>query len=176
MSVTVIANLPETGATTGVSTLYEPLGGDGMTAPLSATFIQTTVTGDASGGNAILTVNIDPRWAQILDYATLKVENLALDQSVSWQVHNGNTAQLANETQNLIAPVSAQFQAPITIWYPPLMTLVQSNPDSVPSMSAFVNNNVSDVYTCQWKLLNFDREAPHDVPSGIFAANLSPRS
>lgn len=50
----------------GDGVLYSPLGGDGRSAPLAVYDIGIQVVGDAGGGNAVVTVNFDPRYTSLV--------------------------------------------------------------------------------------------------------------
>ena len=62
MSVEEILDLPNQPSSGTVT--YEPLGGDGVVAPMAAYYVNNfAITGDASGGDASLEVNCDERFA-----------------------------------------------------------------------------------------------------------------
>ncbi len=64
---------PPAQPTTGALT-YVPLGGDGYSAPLAAYSIQNhAVTGDATGGAASLTVDMDPRFCSLVSFVSFSI-------------------------------------------------------------------------------------------------------
>ncbi len=67
MSVTETLSLPAQPSSGTVT--YEPLGGDGMIAPLAAYWIDNfIISGDASGGVAELVVECDPRYECLVGF------------------------------------------------------------------------------------------------------------
>ncbi len=71
MSVTEVVQLP--GQPTLGSSVWVPLGGDGVTAPLGYFDVDARLVGDASGGTASISIDFDPRYTNLCAWANAKV-------------------------------------------------------------------------------------------------------
>lgn len=68
MAVAVTVTLPAQ-PLAGDGVLFSPLGGDGRSSPIGVYDIGIQIVGDAGGGNAVCTVNMDPRYTSMIAYA-----------------------------------------------------------------------------------------------------------
>ncbi len=72
MAVSVAVTLP--GQPVVGASSYTPLGGDGLRAPFAAQNLNNfQATGDASGGGALLTVNLDPRFVSLVAFVPIQI-------------------------------------------------------------------------------------------------------
>ncbi len=115
-SVTLPAN-PTAG-----ETLYIPLGGDGRSAPLGCYFCRVDLAGDASGGGALITINFDQRYTNLVAYANLRIQADAAAGDFSMQVVATSAAATADRVQ--IVGTIPQVATAVTgdnggfLWYP----------------------------------------------------------
>lgn len=116
MSVAATVTLPAQHS--AGSTLYVPLGGNGMSSPHAMYVVKgLNVTGDASGGQASMTIIFDDRFCSMVGYASVVSSNTAVDPAaVRWVLTGSQTAQAfraALIAENAVAgPIS-------DTWLPP---------------------------------------------------------
>ena len=81
MSISLEYSLP-TEFSAGTIT-FDPLGGDGIVAPSAAYYLNgVALTGDASGGTATLTINLDRRYECVVGNLTSKASGTGISGSV----------------------------------------------------------------------------------------------
>ena len=72
MAVAIVVTLPSQPSDGSVT--FVPLGGDGFSAPTSAYALQNLkVTGDATGGAASLTANLDNRFCSLVSFVSFRI-------------------------------------------------------------------------------------------------------
>lgn len=165
MSVSVTVALPTQPA--AGSSVYQPLGGNGYTAPNSYYSVLTQLAGDASGGTNTITVTLDPRFECIV--------------SLVQSFQTGGAAAVEHETQLLqqlptAAPHRArasgtgQFEGALSdtsvfSWSPPLII----DPLSV---IARTENVDGDTHNALIWIYNFNKRASEVTPLNILLAAL----
>ncbi len=82
MAITQTVVLPAQPAAGDV--VYVPLGGDGLTSPQSMYEFSIDQTGDASGGNATIEIDRDPRFEQLIDFLNVQA---VVTTAVLWQIN-----------------------------------------------------------------------------------------
>lgn len=70
MSVSSVTTLPGQ-PPDGDGVVFSPLGGDGRSAPLGQYELGIELDGDASGGNATIQLNMDPRYTSLISYISI---------------------------------------------------------------------------------------------------------
>lgn len=98
-----------------------PLGGAGLTAPHGCYVVRNSVVGDASGGNATLTILFDPRYTNLLAWVNIRVsvDAGAGDFAIFYQPSAAEEGVVVVGTIpqiGLITTVNSAF-----LWYPPPM-------------------------------------------------------
>ena len=138
MSVSALMTLPDQ-PTTGRSVL-SPLGGNGYSAPHSCYLVQSSVAGDASAGTVLLSIQMDPRYTNLIAWINPLTSSAAA--AGEFQI-----AMLENATSTVpgVTIVGTYPQVTSTfggnqsfLWYPPpiyhkgqgLIQLVQINVDA----------------------------------------------
>lgn len=121
MSVSATLQLP--GQPAKGSSRFTPLGGDGTRAPLGCYLVDLQIDGDASSGEATLTINLDRRYTNLIALmnpsATSTSAGPEFHLSMAQQTGSdivvlGTMPQIALET------INAAF-----LWYPPPIYYVQ---------------------------------------------------
>ncbi len=163
MAVTSIVALPAQPAA-GSSRLV-PLNGNGFTSPKSLYEVQVTLTGDATGNQNTITINLDPRYVSLI--ARMEMVNLGASAQVEYQltqrlVGSGITSSqvgltVVNTTSNL-SPCSAYWDPPGLLPIDQLTCLV-ANVDTIV--------NVLSVW-----IYNYDINALNTVPIHILLRSL----
>ncbi len=178
MAVGITLRLPQVAAATGVTTVYDPLGGDGFVAPHSSVYVELQLTGDATGGVAQLILQTDPRFMTLIDYFSLNQADAgaAIDFQAQVQQANGQTWLTTGQIPLIPTSALAAAEGPGIILYPPIIPLIQSTASLNPACAFQTHNLNADTYRMRVKCLQYDREAMHKVAYGVFANNLSPRT
>lgn len=142
---------------------YVPLGGNGWEAPQSAWMLDMHITGDASGGFLLFTVNRDDRFEHLVQFMSIEVIRATtipyrfdLFRSNATEIHNFGETDLCDATG---------LEATGTIWTPPPMIN--------PIKFATGTTNV-DLELVRFKLLlyNFNIRASEKVPLSVLLASL----
>lgn len=159
MAVSLSVTLPDQPPPFGGSR-FVPLGGDGRSAPQSMYVVGMLLNGDASGGDATLTLVPDPQFTSVADYVTCGTfSSVAAVTGIAQVVAGGENAgaQFTLAATGLGAGEATQT----TTWSPPTI-LLETNQD--PSIR-FVTPNVNGVtYSLTVRLYNFGRDVKHRVP------------
>ncbi len=97
-----------------------PLGGAGVSAPHGCYVVRNSIVGDASGGIATLTINMDPRYTNLTAWvnARVSVDAAAGDFAIFLQPNATKEGVQIVGTIPQIATTSAGVNAAF-LWYPP---------------------------------------------------------
>jgi len=105
------------------STVYTPLGGDGRSAPHGCYFVLAEIDGDASSGNASVTIDLDVRYTSLVAYANLRIQAdaaagdfriaMQADPAVAIPPTPSITGTIPH-VATAVTPDNASF-----LWYPP---------------------------------------------------------
>ncbi len=119
MAVTELVVLPAQ-PTIG-ATIFVPLGGDGVTAPLGYFDCLARIVGDASGGNSLVQINFDSRYTSLLAYAQVGIlaDTAAGDFAITTE--RSDTALTGIQVVGTFPGVAESFigQNSSYVWYPP---------------------------------------------------------
>jgi len=153
-------------------TKFVALAGNGWSAPQSAYAFQCTITGDASGGEAALTVRPDPQYAAIVSYSGMQSFNNAAAIGQLYRVVNGVETVVAqispgHEVYGGINPSSA------SVWSPPLMVL--DPPGDDPKIVLTMPNETGVTFAFCLRVYNFRKGVQNVTPLPVLVSAL-PRS
>lgn len=141
---------------------YIPLGGDGLTAPQSAWFMDMQITGDATGGAIRAVVLRDDRFEHILQFMSVETDSAT---AVSYRMdifrgakassaqafHNVGTTQLSSVTGHVLA---------CQLWTPPAVI-------GPVQFEAKVPNVDTELFKFKLLIYNFQVDASKRVPLNI---------
>lgn len=166
MSVTTEVTL---GAGQPASGTYSwlPLGGNGFTSPLAAYLLNgVAIAGDASGGSAQITVNMDDRYANLVSVIQQTVSVVAADVEMRFTLqhgeHAGNMSLSAHSAPNNFNSVD---QAARSSWSPPPFF----GADALVSRCANTNG---DTYALSGVVYLFNKRAAEITPLSVLLASL----
>ena len=170
MSVSETIALPAQ-PSTGRTALI-PLGGDGFEAPISYTALEAQLTGDASGGNATIKVEIDDRYTQLLAYAVLSHDqSSAVAYRVDFQCTTEDQLIESGEIQGYASGTTGRIGN--YIWEPPAALCAAAPGGQRPNLRYQAANVNGAQYVLNCKFLNFDRRAREEVPLYVLLANIN---
>lgn len=163
MSVASIFQLPTQPASGDA--VVVPLGGDGFKAPRLAYMVNKfAVTGDASGGNAQLTLEMDPRFVCVVGYVTLQVKQAtSTDSEFRMTISSDFVAEQVDQgDQTAISSTIAAFEFART-WIPAPVALPggfgTSGASNTPRIVIRMLNVDTDVYEMAALVYCFDIRA-----------------
>lgn len=161
MAVAITVTLPAQPA--AGRTVFQPLGGDGKSAPLGCYFVTAEVDGDASGGNAVITIRMDDRYTNLVPYLNLGIQADAAAGDFMMRVHASDAnsdpprVQIVGTIPQIATAVSDNGQF---LWYPPPI-FFQGNGIAVASAP---NVGVGETYKLQVEVLVFDIDVRRLAP------------
>ncbi len=164
MSVTSTVNLPAQPATGSV--VYRPLGGNGFTAPQAVYYVYNhAIVSDASGGDAILIMGMDPQYQCVVDQLAFQVQSQATSAVYRFQV------ELPNDDYIMYNSGSSVLEGGVgrSTWIPqPLFNI---------DTAALVTPNVDGSETYQFSAIIylFNKRAQEQVPLNVLLGSF-PRS
>ena len=165
MAVDTFINLPDSsGGTAGVVKNF-PLGGDGVSSPSARLDVNVTSNpGDATGGNNITYVRLDPTYISIINWIRGGVVNpgAPFDMSI-WAAPRGDLSFAVNT-----GLLNINTQAQGLVWAPPpmLFEAEDDNPDLGERPQIFVSKpNVNlELVTVDLQIYQFNRRAREATP------------
>jgi len=164
VAVAVTVVLPAQPAT-GAGTLFTPFGGDGRSAPLGVYDVDAFVVGDASGGNAVVNIDFDARYTNLLSFAQAGV--LADTAAGEFQLQlSDNTVFIPNvRIVGTLPGVTEGFVTPnsVFLWYPPPLFLTGAGRIS----ATFVNVDATETYDLAAQIYVFDRNVRQISPAQL---------
>ncbi len=164
MAVSVTLSLPAQPAL-GASR-FTPLGGDGRTAPLGCYLTDLQLAGDASGGAATLTINLDRRYTNLtaIMNPSATSTNSAPDFHVSMtQLTGSDVVVLGTMPQTALETINAAF-----LWYPPPIYYVQEGRLRL----VMANTDATEVYRLFVQVYCFDPEITRITPLPVLQWNV----
>lgn len=163
MSVSVAVTLPAQPAVG--STFFVPLGGDGLTSPISMFEVAVNLDSDASGGTNVCTINFDNRFESVVVRAEMAIDSALAAVDYAIVLNQAQSNRVGVRTQGL-----TNFEA--------LTGINHAAWDLPPIMNArnirFETDNVDDTETAFYTCLvyNFDIDASRRMPLAILLASL----
>ncbi len=142
---------------------YIPLGGDGKTAPLGCYFVRLEIDGDAGGGNATMSINLDVRYTNLVAYVNLliQVDAAAGDFMLGTFTGTGGAAASPNIVGTIPQVATAvNSNNGMFLWYPPPVFYQQEGQifGVVPNVSA------TETYKLAAEILVFDADIRRLTP------------
>ncbi len=159
MSVAATVTLPAQPAAGG--TAFIPLGGNGQAAPLGCYQADVSVTGDAGGGTATLTMTLDTRYTNLIAFVNATVSSAAAAPDFALKVDGG----IGTTPASVIVVGTMPHQGVDTInaaflWYPPPVYYIQGG------RIRYVTDNVdaTEAYRLNCQIYCFHPEATRLTP------------
>ncbi len=150
MAVTETITLPAQPA--AGSSVYVPLGGDGLTAPHSAYSIRSmAAVMDVSGGLAQVKVVLDDRFCSLVSFVTAHIENESTSQVVRFQISGSSTPSIIDNVTLLGFVAHSDCS---NVWYPPTWVLPGSG--QVCTLTVAADNVDGDTLSVSAVVYNFD--------------------
>lgn len=170
MSVIVAMTLP--GQPILGSSVYLALGGDGRVAPMGCYFVRLEVAGDASGGNAIVTINLDERYTNLVAYANalIAVDAAAGDFSILVQEAGAAPGPGAPHIVGTIPQIATGVTTDNAsfLWYPPPVYFQGGGQVTV----SYPNVGVGETYKLQIEVYVFDINVRRITPLPVLQMNV----
>ncbi len=166
MAVAIDVTLPAQPGT-GINT-YEPLGGDGWSAPHSVSEFSMSSAGDASGGNNSITLNFDPRFTSVVSYVRLSNSSASGALEMNLTMFPVGRSQPQVQAFANAVPVIGLTTINLFTWCPP----------PLPHMGRLVGlttNTNGDTLSMMGYIYQFQINVLQKVPLNIILASL-PRS
>ncbi len=163
MAVAVAVTLPDQPGI-GIN-VYNPLGGDGWTAPHSVAEISVSSAGDASGGNNSIALTFDPRFTSIVSYARLVNSSASAGIEMSLIMLPTGRAQPQVEAFANAVPVKSLTAQNVMTWTPPPIP-------HMGSLHALTTNTNGDTISLMGYIYQFQVNVLQKVPLNIILASL----
>lgn len=164
MAVSTSVTLPAQPA--AGDTTFQPLGGNGTTAPLGSYIVEAQIAGDASGGNATVTINGDPRYTNVFAWLDALIDtDAAAGEFMLTISRGGGSLEAPPRIMGTIPHVATGLAATNAsfLWYPPVMLYNQAGSAAaqfpnvgvletyILRLQSFVfNDNVQQLAAYQW--------------------------
>lgn len=174
MSVSDSVQLPEQ-PTLG-ATEITPLGGDGWSDPHSRTFCNIQLASASGGGTNILIIRLDPRYTQIVAFATVGV-NAGVADPITGRVEL-DCSPFEAWVQGLSMPLrdtGTTGTEHTAIWTPPSV-LCSADPSSdstsQPRVRMIIPNVDTETASLSIMCYNFDKRARELTPIGVLMRSI----
>ncbi len=154
-------------------THFQPLGGNGRTAPLGCYYARLEVDGDASGGSAVVGIQLDPRYTNLVAAVNPAIEAAAgaEDFAVTLRPSSDPTSGMGVDvvsTMPQIAAASSFGNNAAFLWYP---TPILFEGDGHVRF-ATSNVGVLETYKLAIEVLCFDIDIRRVMPYPLLMLNL----
>jgi len=142
--------------TLGQGSLFTPFGGDGRSSPLGIYDVDARIVGDASGGNAVITIGFDPRYTSLVGWAQPGVIADTAAGEFVIQVQNSVTGLPNARAIGTLPGVAEAFTAinSAYLWFPPPLYL----PGDGRLIATFANVDATETYDLACQIYVFDRD------------------
>lgn len=159
MSVALTTTLPAQPATG--TTIWEPYGGSGYTAPLGRFLCRHTLVGDASGGTASITINLDSRYTNLIGWmaSIVQVDAAAGDFALLISIDASTPAVHVCGTLPSVATTLIGANSSY-VWQPPAIYL----PGDGVIQAFWPNVGVGETYVLTAVIYEFDRDVRKITP------------
>ncbi len=161
MAVSVAFTLPDQ-PLAGDGALYTPLGGDGKLAPMGVYDVGAQVVGDASGGNAVVMMDFDPRYTSIVAWiAPWVIADTAAGEFVIQLLDTVHVLPNLRVVGTLPGVTEGFTSRNSTyLWYPPPMWFTSTGRLNC----TFVNVDATETYGMSCSIFVFDRNVRQYAP------------
>ncbi len=168
MAVAATLNLP--GQPTSGSAEFLPLGGDGLVAPIGCYMADLQLAGDASSGNCTLTINLDPRYTNLIAFINVTVASAAAAGDFSIRMEALESGPLPNVQIVGTFPHIANQTGPNAafLWYPPPIYYIQNG--NIRFIT--VNIDATETYQIVAQIYCFHPEVTRRTPLPILQWNV----
>ncbi len=173
MAVEALVTLPDQPAQG--TTIEQPLGGNGWTAPHSAHACDISVVSDGTGGASTLRVHTDPRWTCVIAYMLSRVTTPTADYPLSQIIVMGRFAGFCQVTGVVDISDAPTGKSAGRLWTPPGIIGTTSEPPSsgTPMYGESVVNNIdTEAHSLHIRVYNFEKDAQRRVPLSVLLASL----
>ncbi len=168
MAVALTLTLPAQ-PTDGTST-FTPLGGNGTQSPIGCYFTNMQLAGDASSGNAVLTMNLDPRYTNLIAFINMTAASAAVATDFQCRIEAVDGSVLPNVVIVGTMPHIANQTSPNAafLWYPPPIYFIQNG------SIRFITDNVdaTEVYELTVQIYCFHPEVTRLTPLPMLQWNV----
>ena len=163
MSISETLVLP--GQPTTGNTVFEALGGDGLTAPHSAWHVNGfELTGDVTGGTVTMTVRMDPRFVSLVGHMTLRSTQVNdADKIVRWTCSGGTRLPRVGATRTLTHAPYLSSNELFDTYVPPPVLLPGG---STSACSIILENDTNNLYLMDALIYLFNIDVRQKYPSG----------
>lgn len=175
MSVSETILLPAQ-PTTGITQIV-PLGGDGMTAPMSMSYTEADQTGDATGGTTRIIFRLEEAHAHMVAWLAVQVDSASADEvsliNLVWGARGENLA----DSLVMIYNTGGGGNGAYGVWKPPPLMIEPRpvnpalNTGGAPYIEAYVANSDGEVLKCTLLTYQFHPNARSVTPFPLLAAN-----
>lgn len=171
MSVSRTVSLPAVGAGASDFTTLTSLGGDGWRSPRSFFSVQVLLANDASAGTAIITVNLDPNYLQVINCIGYTKLGAAADVDFSIAIQSPARANYAI-AGTLQFNAGGSLNNVAGVWTPPPLPLVSSEGAAPASIVSTTPNVTGDNDVLNVDIFNFWKRAAEETPVEVLLACL----
>lgn len=167
MAVSLVVDIPATPANGFLR--FIPLGGNGYTSPFAMWQCQQLlVTGDATGGAASITVNMDRRYCSMMGYASMTYPGTTPDPfPLRWAITGDRVPQQFRAVKVDLIPTTISAARVSDTWLPP--ATVNPGPEEI-ALSITVPNTDTLVLQMHCAIFLFNINARQKVPYHLLAA------
>lgn len=164
ISVTANVTLPDQPTAGLVARI--PLGGDGFTAPQAAYAIAGhAVTGDVSGGNAVINLTMDPRFCSLVQFVTFEIaQGTSADAEFRMRIAGQLNPPMVDQGLQVAVSSTVTGIEVSRTWSPPAVVL--GGAGEGPSIQAIFKNVDGDVYDINAYIFLFDIRVRELTPMG----------
>ncbi len=161
MAIASTVLLPDQPAAGG-GTKFTPFGGDGTQAPLGCYDVDMHLVGDASGGNAVLTIGFDPRFTSMLVYVLAHVIADTAAGEYQLQLFDNDTALPNIRVIGTLPGVAETFVSVNSayLWSPPPIFMAGAGRIG----ASFPNVDVTETYGIAASIFVFNRDVRQISP------------
>lgn len=170
MAVALTTTLPAQPAGSG-SVIWTALGGDGYTAPHAMYDYSLRITGDATGGNVVLSLLMDDRYVALVNWITLTISTATADVPSTLSITTAEgTGQGIADFAPCIWPDLGVGAA--RFWAPPPIVLANSG-SYTPTIASTMANVNGAVFNQTGQIYLFRKRARETTPLYLMAQNLT---
>lgn len=147
---------------------FQPLGGDGYTAPQSEYIGSIKEDGDASGGYHAIRVTMDPQYVSLVNFCAFGLKNTTSSHFFRMTLSEVGGVQLSIFGQAVYGLIGlGTTQARLgALWSPPpmLMSATEKTAGVDPMLAVYVPNNTGVELGINVRVLNFAKDVREKVP------------
>jgi len=143
------------------------LHGDGYFSPHSEFHVNVQLEADATGGNAVIQIQLDPRWSSVLAWCEIEVASLADAKIVNWRLVAGPALAFGiNQTVTALTGSVVGTHAP-ALWVPPPQLLVGPSRGVATSLTLTTDNTDTEDLNLSCVFLNYQKDVRNRVSTSV---------